>query len=79
MKTRDDLMVTAAAPLSRPPLGEVHTEKLAFTVDQACYAAGLGRNSIYDLMNAGTLPSRKVAGRRLILREDLLAVLRGAK
>ena len=67
MKTQDD---------TRP---EIHVDKLAYTVDQACWAAALGRNSLYDLMNAGTLPSRRVAGRRLILREDLLAVLRGAK
>ena len=58
---------------------EIYVDKLAYTVDQACWAAGLGRNSLYDLMNSGTLPSRRVAGRRLILREDLLAVLRGAK
>jgi excisionase family DNA binding protein len=68
MKSRDDARIE-----------EVHSDKLAFTIDQACAAAGLGRNSIYDLMNSGTLPSRRVAGRRLILREDLLAVLRGGK
>jgi len=54
-------------------------ERIAYTLDEACLVIGLGRNSIYNLINEGTLPSRKVAGRRLILREDLLAIARGAK
>jgi len=54
-------------------------ERLAYTVDESALVAGLGRNSIYKLINEGVLPSRKVAGRRLVLREDLQAVLRGAK
>jgi excisionase family DNA binding protein len=53
-------------------------DRLAFTIDQSCQVTGLGRNSIYQLIGRGVLPSRKLGGRRLILREDLEAVLKSA-
>ena len=53
-------------------------DRLAFTIDQSCQVTGLGRNSIYRLIGRGELPSRKLGGRRLILKEDLEAVLKSA-
>ena len=50
--------------------------KLAFRVDEAVAASGLGRTTLYDEIKAGRLRAVKVAGRRLIMREDLEAFLR---
>lgn len=54
-------------------------ERAAFTIAEASSYAGLSRSSLYRLMSSGTLPSARVLGRRLILRDDidkLLAVSR---
>ncbi|WP_084673912.1 excisionase family DNA-binding protein [Methylobacterium sp. WSM2598] len=47
------------------------TPKLAFTIEQACYALGLGRTTIYDLLASGKLKGIKVGNRRLILSESV--------
>jgi excisionase family DNA binding protein len=55
---------------------DIRTEnKLALRVNEASVAAGISRSTIYKLMSAGTLRTTKVGGRRLILREDLQALL----
>lgn len=51
-------------------------DKLAYRIDEAVRASGLGRTTIYDEIKAHRLKSVKVAGRRLILREDLEAFLK---
>jgi excisionase family DNA binding protein len=51
------------------------TAPLAYRIPEACRIVGLSRTSIYKMITAGTLRSRKVAGVRLILRDDLLNVL----
>lgn len=51
--------------------------KLAFRIDEAVAASGLSRSTLYALISAGTLPSVRVAGRRLILKNDLVALLSG--
>lgn len=43
----------------------------AMSVRDAAKHAGVGRNTIYNLMNAGDLPSSKLLNRRIILRQDL--------
>jgi excisionase family DNA binding protein len=50
-------------------------EKLAFTIAEACAAIGIGKTSLYELINEGKLKAIKAAGRRLILRSDLEAYL----
>ena len=50
-------------------------ERLALRINDAVAVSGLSRSSLYNLINEGTLPSRKIAGRRLILREDLRRLL----
>jgi excisionase family DNA binding protein len=50
-------------------------EKLALRVNEASVAAGISRSTIYKMMSAGKLRTTKVGGRRLILREDLQALL----
>lgn len=49
--------------------------KFAFRIDEAVKATGLGRSFLYERMASGELKSVKICGRRLILREDLMAFL----
>lgn len=51
--------------------------KLAYRIDEAVAASGLSRSTLYALIGNGTLPSVRVAGRRLILKDDLVAFLTG--
>ncbi len=47
------------------------SEKLAFSISEACAISGLKKDSFYREINAGRLKSAKVRGRRLILRKAL--------
>lgn len=47
------------------------TAPYAMSVRDAAKHAGVGRNTIYNLMSTGELPSSKLLSRRIILREDL--------
>jgi excisionase family DNA binding protein len=51
----------------------------AYTVAQASVTSGLGRTKLYEELNSGRLKSFMLCGRRLILREDLLAWLNAAR
>jgi excisionase family DNA binding protein len=62
------------AKLPQPKL----PEKLAYRIDEAIHVSGLGRTTIYDEIKSQRLKSVKVAGRRLILREDLEAFLKAS-
>ncbi len=53
--------------------------KLAFTVDEAAAASGIGRSSLYAKIRDGSLQSRVVCGRRLIMADDLRAFLTGCE
>ncbi|MBN9534613.1 MAG: helix-turn-helix domain-containing protein [Alphaproteobacteria bacterium] len=50
-------------------------EKLAYRISEAAFAAGLSRSKLYQEIKSGKLRARKVGGRRLILKKDLLAYL----
>lgn len=50
--------------------------KIAYRVNEAAKASGLGRTFLYERMASGELKSIKVGARRLILREDLMEFLR---
>lgn len=56
---------------------EAQTEKLAYRIDEASRASGIGRTKIYEEMKGGRLRACKVGNRTLILREDLERFLRG--
>jgi excisionase family DNA binding protein len=60
------------APL--PPTAAV----LAYRINDAAAISGLGRSSLYKLMNSGQLRAVKVAGRRLIPAEALRELMQGA-
>jgi predicted DNA-binding transcriptional regulator AlpA len=49
--------------------------RIALRIDEVVMASGLSRSSIYALIASGDLPSTKVAGRRLVLVDDLKALL----
>jgi excisionase family DNA binding protein len=60
------------------PTNDTHpagSEKIAFTIDEACTAVGLGKTSLYEAISEGKLKSFKACGRRLILKSDLMAFL----
>ncbi|MDC7695587.1 helix-turn-helix domain-containing protein [Asticcacaulis sp. DXS10W] len=52
-------------------------QKLAYRIDEAVKASGLGRSFLYERMADGSLKSVKIGGRRLIMRDDLLRFLCG--
>lgn len=51
--------------------------RLAYRVDEASEASGVGRSKLYEEIKGGRLRSVKVGGRRLILHDDLVAILGG--
>lgn len=51
--------------------------KIAYRINEAADAIGLSRSRLYALAKDGKLVIRKVYGRSLILREDLIALARG--
>lgn len=54
------------------------TEPLAVRIDDASRMIGLGRTSIYELINEGKLKTIKVAGRRLVLVAAIRELLASA-
>ena len=51
--------------------------KIAYRIDEAVKATGLGRTFLYERIASGELKSIKIGGRRLIMVDDLLLFLRG--
>ena len=54
------------------------TEKLTMTVDEAAHALGLSRNSCYQAVETGAIPSIRIGKRILIPRFALERLLAGA-
>ena len=52
-----------------PPTAQA--DKLAYNVNEAAQALGVGRSTLYKLINDGALPSTTIGSRRLIFRQDL--------
>lgn len=63
----------AKEPVSPPNL---LPNKLAYTINEAAEALGLGRSTLYKLINAGTLETIKIGNRTLILAESLQQIVR---
>ena len=47
-------------------------QREGLSVAEACHVAGFGRNKLYEAMQSGALPARKLGRRVIILRDDLL-------
>ena len=47
------------------------SDKLAYSVNDACHALGIGRTSLYELVKSGELKLIKIAGRTLVPRSEL--------
>ena len=52
-----------------------HDAPLALGIIEAARAAGVGRSTVFEEINAGRLKARKAGRRTLILRDDLAAWL----
>jgi excisionase family DNA binding protein len=59
--------------------GNQEPRKLAYRIDEAVRATGLGRSFLYEHIADGSLKSFKIGGRRLIAHEDLEAFLAKAR
>lgn len=46
-------------------------DKLTYTINEAAHALSVGRSTVYELINAGDLPSFTIGSRRLIARIDV--------
>lgn len=52
--------------------------KLAYTVEEAGAAIGVGRSMLFEMIRTGELQARKIRGRTIITREELQRLLRDA-
>lgn len=50
---------------------QAEVERLTYTPLEASKAAGVSRNTIYEEVNAGRLPARRV-GRKILIRKSAL-------
>ena len=50
-------------------------EKISLRLDDAVAGSGLSRSTLYNPINSGKLRNVTVGGRRLILRDDLEALI----
>ena len=53
------------------------TDKLAYSVAEACSVLGLGRTRLYEEIKSGRIPVKKIGKRTLISVSVLEAFLRG--
>jgi excisionase family DNA binding protein len=60
--------------MTTPP--NSNRNQLVYAIAELTTLTGLGRTRLYELINAGELPARKVGRRTLVLKEDLEAFLR---
>lgn len=47
------------------------TQKLSFSIKEASAVIGCGLTKVYEVLNDGSLPGRKLGRRTIILKEDL--------
>jgi excisionase family DNA binding protein len=55
---------------------DIPIEREALSIEQACAVASLGKTKFYEIVAAGTLKTRRLGRRRLILVTDLRSFLR---
>jgi len=57
---------------------DARDDRIAYSPEEAARLICRSRNSLYQYLSSGELPSFKLGGKRLILREDLLSFVRKA-
>ena len=50
---------------------DIPIEPEAFSIEQACAVAGVGKTKIYELVGSRALKTRRLGRRRLVLRREL--------
>jgi predicted site-specific integrase-resolvase len=50
----------------RPPSEPIPLKRIGYRVNDFCAVTGIGRTSLYDLINAGKIRTVRIAGRRII-------------
>ena len=63
--------------MAKQPLNIPIENKITLRLDEARAVSGLSRSTLYELIKSGRLRAVKVAGRRLIPRDALEALLLG--
>jgi excisionase family DNA binding protein len=53
------------------------SQKLAYSIKEACAATSIGRTALYSLIGDGTIETRKIGKRRLIPAASLQRLVNG--
>lgn len=56
-------------------MSATHSHKLAYSLREASEVTSLSRSTLYNLAKDGKLSIRKVAGRSIILRDDIMTLI----
>jgi hypothetical protein len=56
--------------------GNLQLTQLAYRVNDTCLLLGIGRSSVYKLVDAGELKLLTIAGRRVVSAESILLLFR---
>jgi excisionase family DNA binding protein len=70
-----EVEAATAATVEQRPRRTVPDDAVAMSVDEAAAILGVSRGTVYKLMDAGTLDSKKVGGRRLVSAASVRALL----
>lgn len=52
-------------------------QQLSLSIEEVQIATGIGRTSLYEIINSGRLPAKKWGKRTLVLESDLRTFLSG--
>jgi excisionase family DNA binding protein len=66
------VLIAALLAHSPPPV-----EKQGYSVDEACYATGVRRTKLYDLIKQGRIRSVKIGARTIIPKSEIDRLLNG--
>lgn len=68
-------MTTATLATKRKVIDLPPGSKLAYTVDEAAQALGVGTTTMWKMIREGDVVAKKVRGRTVVPREDLQRVI----
>lgn len=57
--------------------GEYKMQQISLSIEEAAAATGIGRTKLYQKINSGELPAKKLGKKTLILQADLEVFLAG--